>query len=104
MNNFEGSHMEIVEPMLPTQVDTQIDFTSYESDDEKEKEIKDLTHWIRLVSLSKEILPRDLELTPPDSEGRRGLNRLGRSLQNCNYCYPQKRVSNIHCFLFCQAR
>lgn len=99
--------MEIVEPFLPTQVDTQIDpLTSFESEDEKEieQEQKILTHWVRLVSLSSDIPPRDLELTPPDSLGRQGLNCLGRSQQNCNYCYPQKRVSNLHCFLFCQVR
>ena len=102
--------MDIVEPKLPTQtqVDTQIDpfyslIEEEEKEEEKEEEENQIKYWARLMSLSKEIEPYDLILSPVDSEGRQGLHRLGRSI-NCNITYPQKRISNIHCLLFCEQR
>jgi hypothetical protein len=94
--------MEIVDPLLPTQVDTQIDpITSFESDSEEEKTPP--THWAKLMSLSQDTPPYDMELTPPDEEGRQGIHRLGRSTNNCHITFTQRRISNIHCLFFCQA-
>lgn len=106
--------MDIVPPPLPTQtqVDTQLDLlTSFDENDEEEDENEEneenknkITHWARLMSISKDIPPYDLILSPSDSEGRQGLHKLGRSVNNCNIIYPQKRISNIHCLLFCEPR
>jgi hypothetical protein len=98
--------MEIVDPLLPTQVDTQIDpITSIESDtDEEEAAPKIPSHWAKLMSLSPEVPTHDLDLTPEDEEGRQGIHRLGRSTNNCNIIFPQRRISNVHCLLYCQTR
>jgi hypothetical protein len=103
---MEGSFMEIVDPLLPTQVDTQIDpITSIESDtDEEDAAPKIPSQWAKLMSLSPEVPTHDLDLTPEDEEGRQGIHRLGRSTNNCNIIFPQRRISNVHCLLYCQTR
>jgi hypothetical protein len=96
--------MEIVDPLVPTQVDTQIDpITTFESDSDEEKAPPMIpTHWAKLMSLSQDTPPFDMELTPQDEEGRQGIHRLGRSTNSCNITFTQRRISNIHCLLFCQ--
>lgn len=96
--------MEIVDPVLPTQVDTQLDgVTAFESDsDSEQSSAKVITHWAKLMSLSQNTPPFDMELTPQDEEGRQGIHRLGRSTTNCHITFTQRRISNIHCLLFCQ--
>lgn len=104
--------MDIVQQPFTTQtqVDTQLDLlTTFKDEDEEEndenkEEENKIKHWARLMSISKDLVPYDLILSESDQEGRQGLHKLGRSTANCNIVYPQKRISNIHCLLFCEPR
>ena len=90
---------EIPTQIIPTQVET--DTYTESTFEESEKDTPKL--WARLVSISTDVPHKDIMLTPPDENKREGHVRLGRSL-NCDFPFNHKRISNIHCLLYCQKR
>jgi hypothetical protein len=94
--------MQLETQFLPTQLDTQLE--SLESlEDEKAEEPIILKYWAKLVSVSKDVPPKNLEMSAPNDQGHQGLHTLGRS-PTCSFQFNDRRISNTHCLMYCRPR
>lgn len=88
---------------MPTQIATQIETDTFTESTYEESEKDAPKIWARLVSISTDVPHKDILLTPADDNKHEGLVKLGRSA-TCDFPFNHKRISNVHCSLYCQKR